>query len=253
MSLLTDHHFPRHAHDGFGIGVMASGAQRSWSGVGFVEAGPGSVITVNPGEMHDGAPVGGTPRGWRMLYLAPALMADQLQDEGETQPEIAAPALRDDLLAGLIRHLHACVVAPRPDEPLAIEEALLRTVAHLLRHHGARGARQAPAQTSPAVAAARRRLDEAPALPTSLAELAQLAGGCSRFQLLRAFAREVGATPHAYLVQRRVRLAQRLLRAGAPPAEAALHAGFADQSHLTRAFHRQFGITPGRYRAMMLA
>jgi AraC-like DNA-binding protein len=82
----------------------------------------------------------------------------------------------------------------------------------------------------------------------SLAELAALSG-VSRFQLLRGFAREVGITPHAYLVQRRVCLARRLLADGQTPAQAAIQAGFADQSHMTRAFVRQLGVTPGRYRA----
>jgi AraC-like DNA-binding protein len=80
----------------------------------------------------------------------------------------------------------------------------------------------------------------------SLSELAALSG-VSRFQLLRGFAREMGITPHAYLVQRRVRLARRLLAAGRTPAQAAAQAGFADQSHMTRAFVRQLGITPARY------
>ena len=74
--------------------------------------------------------------------------------------------------------------------------------------------------------------------------------GCSPFsQLLRGFARAVATTPHAYLLQLRVRLARRLLAAGRYPAEAAAEAGFADQSHLTRAFSRQLGVTPARFRA----
>ena len=97
---------------------------------------------------------------------------------------------------------------------------------------------------------ARRRLDEAPEVLTTLAELAVLSG-VSRFQLLRGFARETGVTPHAYLLQRRVRLARQLLATGHAPADAALEAGFADQSHMTRAFRRQFGITPARYRAAL--
>ena len=64
---------------------------------------------------------------------------------------------------------------------------------------------------------------------------------------MRAFARELGTTPHAYVVQRRVRLARQLLLAGETPASAAQGAGFADQSHMTRAFVRHFGITPARY------
>jgi AraC-like DNA-binding protein len=82
----------------------------------------------------------------------------------------------------------------------------------------------------------------------SLAELAALSG-VSRFQLLRGFPREVGITPHAYLMQRRVLLPERLLRAGQALAGAAIRAGFSDQSHMTRAFVRQVGVTPRRYRA----
>ena len=61
------------SHDQFGVGVIAFGAQRSWSGVGHVEASAGDVIMVNPGEMHDGAPLHSDARGWRMIYLDPAL------------------------------------------------------------------------------------------------------------------------------------------------------------------------------------
>jgi AraC-like DNA-binding protein len=91
-------------------------------------------------------------------------------------------------------------------------------------------------------------MDSAPQSQVSLAELAALSG-VSRFQLLRAFSRQVGITPHAYLIQRRVLLAQRFLAAGQSPAQAALQAGFSDQSHMTRAFVRQVGVTPARYRA----
>jgi AraC-like DNA-binding protein len=50
----------------------------------------------------------------------------------------------------------------------------------------------------------------------SLAELAALSG-VSRFQLLRGFAREVGTTPHAYLIQRRMSLVRHLLATAGLP------------------------------------
>jgi len=90
------------------------------------------------------------------------------------------------------------------------------------------------------------RLDSDAASPIRLTELAELAR-ISRYQMLRAFVREVGATPHAYLVQRRIYLARRLLAAGRRIVDAAMDAGFDDQSHLTRAFVRQFGVTLGQY------
>jgi AraC-like DNA-binding protein len=244
MTLLTDHSFPRHSHDQLGIGVMAFGAHRSWSGVGPVSASAGDVIMVNPGEMHDGAPLHGSARGWRMVYLDPAVVARELEEESVGPAEIVRPVARDPLLAWHFARLFACLTAGQP-EKLAADENLLRTLICLLRRHGT--AKPASTGRSPCVAKAIQRLDAAPDARVSLAELAALSG-VSRFQLLRGFARELRITPHAYLIQRRVRLARQLLADGQSPAQAAIEAGFADQSHMTRAFVRQLGITPSRYR-----
>jgi AraC-like DNA-binding protein len=245
MTLVSNHHFPRHSHEQFGIGVIAFGAQRSWSGVGSVSAAGGDVIMANPGEIHDGAPVDGRARRWRMIYLDPAIMAREVEEEFLGPAEIVRPVARDPLLAQHFAELFACLTAAQPDT-LAGEENLLRSLMRVLRQHGM--ARPAPNGPSPCVAKAIQRLDSAPDAHVSLAELAALSG-VSRFQLLRGFAREVGITPHAYLVQRRVRLARRLLADGQTPAHATILAGFADQSQMTRAFVRQLGVTPSRYRA----
>jgi AraC-like DNA-binding protein len=249
MTLVSNHHFPRHSHDQFGVGVIEFGAQRSWSGIGAVEASAGDVIMVNPGEMHDGAPLSRDARGWRMIYLAPELVAAEVEDEIASQVELVHPVARDPLLATYFARLFASLTGSCLDR-LANEENLLRTLICLLRQHGT--ARPSTSGPSPPVAKALQRLDSAPQMLVSLAQLAALSG-VSRFQLLRGFAREVGITPHAYLIQRRVRLARQLLADGQTPAEAALQAGFADQSHMTRAFVRQLGVTPGRYRAAVVS
>lgn len=244
ISLDSDRAFPRHAHDEFGVGVIVSGAHRSWSGRGQVDALAGDTIMANPGEMHDGMPIGtDAGRRWRMLYLAPALVADVAAEEGLGGIELVHPAVRDARLAAAVGQLHVRIV-DGGNLPLARDEALVMLVAGLLARHANRAL--PAAGVAPAIRIARERLDAAPAASVSLAELAGLSG-VSRFQLLRGFARELGITPHAYLVQSRARLARALLANGRPIADAAAEAGFADQSHLTRAFVRQFGITPGRF------
>jgi len=245
MTLFTNHAFPRHSHDHIGIGIMTFGAQRSWSIIGQVESEAGDVIMVNPGEIHDGMPVGNTARGWRILYLDPTFVAREIAEETTGGELIVCPVARDPQLAEQVTRLFTQVENVGRDG-LALEESLVCCLMRVLHRHGVRGPRTAC--SSPSVSKAIRRLDTAPEIPTSLAELAALSG-VSRFQLLRGFARDVGTTPHAYLVQRRVRLVRRLLAAGRSPVDAALLAGFADQSHMTRAFVRQFGITPGRYKA----
>jgi AraC-like DNA-binding protein len=246
-TLASDRVFPRHSHDQLGIGIMVSGAHRSWSGIGNVEAHAGDIIMVNPGEMHDGMPLGGGLREWRMLYFDPALVTEFVEAEGVTGIEVIRPAVSDRLLATRFAALFASVIDTEPDL-LLLEENLLRLIMCISRCHALRP--PPGREPSPSVKKALARLDGDPASAIRLTELAGLAA-ISRYQLLRAFVREVGATPHAYLVQRRVYLARRLLAAGRPMVEAAMDAGFADQSHLTRAFVRQFGVTPGRYVAAL--
>ena len=93
-------------------------------------------------------------------------------------------------------------------------------------------------------------MDDDPTAGVTLADLAR-ESGMSRFQLLRGFAKATGLTPHAYLVQRRINLARRLIAGGTPLAEAAMDSGFTDQSHMTRIFVRKYGITPGAYALAM--
>ena len=245
VTLVSNQHFPRHTHDQFGIGVIVFGAQRSWSAVGTVEARAGDVIMVNPGEVHDGVPLVGGARGWQMIYLDPKLVEREMAYEFDGRLEIVRPVAHDTILVERFAHLFALITAARPDG-FAIEENLLQSLVSVARAH--RFGATAGFGPPPRIRKAVERLNSSPETPVTLAELAALCGG-SRFQLLRGFARHIGITPHAYLMQRRVRLAQQLLRNGQTPTDAAAHAGFADQSHMTRAFVRQLGVTPGRYRA----
>ena len=244
-TIASDRAFPRHSHDQFGVGLMLTGAHRSWSAIGHVEARAGDVIMVNPGEMHDGMPAGDGPRAWRMLYFDPALITRVANAEGAADTDVIRPAVRDTVLAGRIAQLFACITRPAPSE-MAIDERLVLLVMCVLHRHGL--GRPWPNRPSPSIGKALARIDADPASPITLAELAAVSGA-SRFALIRGFVREIGTTPHAYLLQRRVLLARRLLSGGQSIAEAALNAGFADQSHLTRAFARQLGVTPGRYLA----
>ncbi|WP_291690944.1 AraC family transcriptional regulator [Bradyrhizobium sp.] len=245
MELASNHHFPRHSHDEYGIGVVLSGAQRSWSGMGQVESLPGDVITVNPGEVHDGHPIRGATRRWRILYFDPELLAHTLLPDAGAEIEFLSPSLHDVAAGDAVNLLFERL--SRGADQLGIEEIIAQIVPRLSgRIPPERCRHSAP------VARARARIEDDPSQPVTLAELAALSS-VSRYQIVRTFARELGATPYAYLIQCRVRLARRLIAGGAAFAEAAHASGFADQSHMTRAFVRQFGVTPGRYRGAGLA
>ncbi len=241
----TRHSFPRHTHNAFGIGIIRRGAQKSLSGRGVVEAGPGDIITVNPGEVHDGAPIGDHGRFWQMLYLLPETIAAatlEITEGGRRTFEFEHPVIRDARLAGRFRQLFAATTAEN-GVLLESETELVTLIASVLRPSAT-----AAATKSAGIRRAARLLDDDPASPITLTDLAHEAG-LGKFQLLRAFVRQTGFTPHAYQIQRRIDMARRMIDAGSPLAEAAVASGFADQSHMTRAFVQRYGVTPGAYAA----
>jgi AraC family transcriptional regulator len=65
----------------------------------------------------------------------------------------------------------------------------------------------------------------------------------------RSFKRAVGMAPHAFVLQRRVQWAARLmLESSAPLADIAIRSGFADQAHLCNQFRRIVGESPAEWR-----
>lgn len=75
-----------------------------------------------------------------------------------------------------------------------------------------------------------------------LAEQAYL----SRYHFMRLFKAQTGSTVHAYVRQKRLLYAARLIREGESAARAAAESGFSDYSAFHRAFRESFGISPGQ-------
>jgi transcriptional regulator GlxA family with amidase domain len=79
-----------------------------------------------------------------------------------------------------------------------------------------------------------------------LNDLAALTGR-TPFQIIRAFRKELGITPHALLIRIRVERGTALLAQGEPIAGVATEVGFVDQAHFTRHFKRMHATTPRRF------
>ena len=178
-----------------------------------------------------------------MLYLEPQVVAEVIAgEEGSAgrHLEFHAPVLQRPALAARFRQLYGRITSTSDwDDGLALSEALTALLAAAIRHRHADD-RMADADVRWAVSL----MDDNPATPLSLEDLA-CAAGLSRYQVIRGVSRLTGLTPHAYLTQRRLEQARRLIQCGTPLAEAALASGFYDQSHLNRMFRRRYGFTPG--------
>jgi AraC-like DNA-binding protein len=238
-------HYGRHWHTTYGFGVIDSGAHRSASPQGAVDAFEGDVVCTNPGESHDGRPLGGPTRRWRTVYVEPEVIASLA---GRSDVAFARAAFTDVQVRSSIEHLLDCM--ERPGDALAFDEALAITCERMLRHSNIKreGDLRERVAVDDGLDRVRDRLADSPFDAPTLDELAALAG-MGKFRLLRRFRRRFGVTPHDWLVQRRADRARESIRCGASLAEAAAACGFADQSHMTRAFVQRFGFTPGAWQA----
>ncbi len=237
------HVYAPHAHDEFTVGVCVGGSEVIDYRGGRLRPTPGSIVVLDPGEMHTGGPDTSAGYAYRALYADTSLMTD-----GTTGgfPYFREPLVDDPELAAAFRAAHTDLsVCP---DPLEAESRLPWLLTALSRRHStARPAGDRVPGADHIAHAVRARLADELLAPPSLADLAADLG-LSRYQLLRAFRTTVGIPPYAWLAQHRVSRARGLLDAGLRPAEVASLVGFADQAHLTRWFRRVLGVTPAAYR-----
>jgi AraC-like DNA-binding protein len=238
-----------HVHEEYAVGACTAGREVIRYRGTLHYAGPGSVVVLEPGEAHTGAPADPPDFTYRVMYPAAGLLAEgRLAHGTRRSPRFREPVIADPGLAAELRRLHAALGAGLGEtEPLEAESRLSWLLGELVRRHAS------PSRDTEVPGAGRvarlvmAQLADRLVSPPALAEIA--AGtGLSRYQLVRSFRTEVGMPPYAWLAQHRVSAARALLERGCRPAEAAALTGFADQAHLTRWFRRVVGVTPGVYR-----
>ena len=245
--------FPRHAHDGFAVGVIEDGALGFHYRGANVVAPAGAINLANPGEAHTGHAAAASGWTYRMFYMAPDLLqqaADQIGDRPAGFPFFQEGVLHDPSLAARLHALHADWEANRIGR-LEARSRFLGVLAGLIGRHADAPPRPHPAgRENRAVERAREYLEACFGEDLSIDKVAAVAG-LSPYHFIRVFGRHTGLPPHAYLIQVRVRQARAMLQEGQTVAAAACAAGFADQSHLNRHFKRLTGITPGKYRRIV--
>lgn len=130
-------------------------------------------------------------------------------------------------------------------EPPQVRRVVAPSIGELFRRAVLEPARGA-LPISPAIARARRYIEEHLADDFALDELAT-AAGAERCHLCRSFGRTFGLPPYRFRTHLRVASARELLTMGVECSAVASLVGFCDQSHLSRCFKELMGITPRAY------
>eukprot|EP01132_Coremiostelium_polycephalum_P021877 gene21877-25967_t len=192
--------YTRHAHEHFSIGAITAGQSLYIHGASTFKISTGTVVLMNPGDVHACNPIDDLPWSYHMLYIDTAWLTDLQHQLGFSKDQdfrpFTATHTTDVALYRGLNELYEVLVNHK-----------LERAADYIREHCTEALK--------------------------LEDICQ-AAELSPSYLIRAFKQYYGMTPHAFLVNRRIQFARTQLRSGQLIADVALAAGFSDQAHFQR-------------------
>lgn len=160
---------------------------------------------------------------------------------------------QDAVIGSLIRSINTELCAGHRPDDVYIEHVAAVIMLRVARLARTASTTTKPGRLSPALL---KKLDEFVTAHLdsriALSDLAALAS-MKTDTFARHFKATTGKPPYEFVLEHRVRCAERLLVSShLPLAQISAAAGFASQSHLTSVFQRMRGTTPAKYRARHL-
>ena len=230
--------------------------QQVWKvdGRTHVAQNPPGSFSIEPRGLHVAAVQVTRPRSEVQWILEVASDSAEECLEGKTFEPTFQPNLRDPQLKRLMEVLQAEVENGCTSGPLFGETIGRSLMIYLARRYSS----NSPSIALPTGGLPKTRLNRALEYIEAnldrdlhLDELAQ-ACGFSSFHFAKLFKQSTGASPHRYVLERRLERAKALLRMPELSlSQISLDAGFADQSHLTNVFRKFLGVSPAKFRALL--
>ncbi|MBN2991961.1 AraC family transcriptional regulator [Pseudomonas cedrina subsp. fulgida] len=240
--------YTRHAHEHFSIGAITTGRSYYHYGADTFQISAGTVVLMNPGDVHACNPIANEAWSYQMLYLDTDWLTDLQYQLGFSTDQgyrpFSTPYTQDAVLYHGLLGLYRILVDEQA-EHLQKQSALVSyfTQVQQCLNPSDTPVREVNHKLERAAQYIREHCTQALKL-----EAICLAAELSPSYLIRAFKQHYGLTPHAFLVNQRIQFARAQLRQGELIADVALAAGFADQAHFQRTFKQHFAATPGQYR-----
>lgn len=240
--------FPRHFHDYYVLGFVVSGEQELLCNGLSLQVFPGNLLIFNPRDNHECV---STSRAPFLHYLGFNILKKRMEEismelTGEScLPQFKLTVFSDESACNAFLELHKLIIQ-RSDE-LRKEELFYLLFSRLFGKYAHTSLQSRPLRSSQIKEACESHASET----ITLDDICQRVS-VSKSSLIRSFSKQLGLTPHSYLMSIRVKEAQTFLKQGIPPSLAALKSGFADQAHFSNVFNRLTGLTPGSYQNVFL-
>lgn len=233
--------FTKHFHDTYTIGITHSGLFKSIKSNQSSFSYKNSVRVINPGEIHHG-----DSNSWKYTNVYPRIelfaeIYHQMYFERKI-PVFEKHIIEDIKLYKLLYKFFYSVF--HKDDEMSIETNLIEAFSYLIKNHTSTTKEN------------KILYDEKNIIKTSieyindyidksilLDDLAE-EFSMSKYHYLRVFKKNLGLTPHNYILTQRVHRAKENILKGKSLSETTFDVGFSDQSHFTRSFRRIYGYSP---------
>lgn len=238
---------PRHFHEGYAIGIALRGLQTIVLQDQAYIISPGSIMLLNPREVH--AHVAFKHIAWShlMLYISPSYIAwlqqqGRIRKSGKLRFDVSLTVDNNIFQIFLNTH-YSCSRQPHSSTTRSLFD---RCMSRVFTEFSSRSeeANYLPAQEL--MMEVQNLIERQHQQRLNLEGLAKKV--ClTKYQLIRSFKRYKGVTPNEFLNIIRVEKAKNFILQGNSLIDSAIEAGFYDQSHFTHYFTQYTSFTPGQF------
>jgi AraC-like DNA-binding protein len=233
--------FSKHYHDTYTVGLTYDGVLKTYNSNKIFDFYKYSIRVNNPNEVHSGI-----SQHWSHSNFYPTIelltdLYEQIFFENKI-PFFQNHIINDKILFLKLHNFFESFF--RKDEDIVIETKLIDSLSYLIINFTSYTKNYNDIFDNKLVL--KKSLEYINDCIDENISLDTLALNCnlSKYHFLRVFKKEIGLTPHSFIINERLNRANNLIKNGKTISEASLLVGFNDQSHFTRNFKKYFGYTP---------
>ena len=233
--------FTKHFHDTYTIGITHDGFFKSINLNKECLVYKKTTRIINPGEVHSG-----NSKAWKYTNFYPTIsLLEEMYEEMYFEKKIPLfekHIANDIKLYNLLFKLFKSVYGNF--DSMKIEINLINALSYLIKNYSSvTKDYNVVFPDKKIMTNSLEYINDCLESSISLDNLANNAA-LSKFHFLRVFKKNVGLTPHHYILTRKVQKARDLIIEGSSLSQAGFSMGFADQSHFIRNFKKIYGYSP---------
>ncbi|MDX1809576.1 MAG: AraC family transcriptional regulator [Sulfurospirillaceae bacterium] len=236
----SNYYFEKHFHDTYTIGLTYSGFLKSYNLSQNYDSYQYSCRINNPGEMH-----GGCSTNWNHVNFYPRvelLVNIYEQIFLEKRVPFFRKHIIDDKILFLKLDMFFNSIQTKND--MLIESNLIEALSYLVLNYTTCTKNfKHMFDDKKIIKETLNFINESIEDNITLDSLAKNSS-LSKFHFLRVFKKELGMTPHSFIINERINRANALIQNGTPISLASTAVGFNDQSHFSKNFKKYFGYSP---------